>query len=341
MKHYLKYLLRAIVLLVLVAGVTGCATTGPGNKADPLEPFNRAMFKFNDAVDTVALKPAATVYRDALPTFVQTGVGNFFGNLADVWTAVNNLLQGKVEDSLTDVMRVAVNSTFGLLGLLDIGSEAGLPKHKEDFGQTLGKWGVKSGPYVMLPLFGPSTLRDTLAMPIDLTGDPWGYTKPSSVFAAGSVLRVVDLRAATLDAANLVEDAALDRYEFIRDAFLQRRESKINDGASPKDNKDGKYGKDGNVGMVGPSQSVALVDAMPVSPAQPPQSSRTAFLPDTEAKLAMRQERDREAAKLASAVASLKFDAKTESVLKNDTTKFDEAKSEETGALTSSEPDAK
>ncbi|MEN9868164.1 MAG: hypothetical protein RL748_3754, partial [Pseudomonadota bacterium] len=208
MKQTLTIWWRALALTLLLAAMTGCATTGPGSKADPLEPFNRAMFKFNDAVDTVALKPAATVYQGVLPQFVQTGVGNFFGNLADAWTAVNNLLQGKVADGMSDVMRVAVNSTFGLLGVLDIGSEAGLVKHKEDFGQTLGKWGVKPGPYVVLPLFGPSTLRDTLSLPVDLTGDPWSYVKPSGLFAAGSVVRVVDLRAAALDASNLVEDAA-------------------------------------------------------------------------------------------------------------------------------------
>lgn len=221
---------RCLMPLVLLAAVSGCATSGTANPADPLEGFNRAMFKFNDAVDTVALKPAATVYKNVLPSFVQTGVGNFFGNLADAWTAVNNLLQGKLEAGMTDVMRVAVNSTMGLGGLLDIGSEAGLPKHKEDFGQTLGRWGVKPGPYVVLPMFGPSTLRDTMAFPLDLKGDPWSYAEPTHTFVVGSVVRVVDLRAAALDASGLVEDAALDRYEFIRDAYLQRRESKVHDG---------------------------------------------------------------------------------------------------------------
>jgi phospholipid-binding lipoprotein MlaA len=219
--------------LGLVAGLSGCATTGPGSPADPLEGFNRAMFQFNDGVDTVALKPAATVYKTVLPSFVQTGVGNFFGNLADVWTCANNLLQGKLENSLTDMMRVAVNSTLGLGGLLDIGSEAGLPKHKEDFGQTLGKWGVGPGPYVVLPMFGPSTLRDSAALPVDLVGDPWSYAEPARTFNIGSVVRVVDLRAAALEAGDLVEDAALDRYVFIRDAYLQRRESKVYDGEVP------------------------------------------------------------------------------------------------------------
>jgi phospholipid-binding lipoprotein MlaA len=162
-----------------------------------------------------------------LPSFVQTGVYNFFGNLGDVWTAVNNLLQGRVADGVTDVMRFAVNTTFGLGGLLDIGSEAGMQKHRQDFGATLGVWGVQSGPYVVLPLLGSSTMRDSLALPVDFAGDPWTYVRPDPVRYGGAALRVVDMRAGVLDASNLIEDAALDRYEFIRDAYLQRRAGKI------------------------------------------------------------------------------------------------------------------
>jgi len=217
--------------LVLTLAITGCATNNP---KDPLEPFNRAMFSFNDKVDEVALKPTAEAYSH-LPSFVQTGVSNFFGNLSDVWTAVNNILQGKVSDGLSDVMRVAVNTTFGIGGLFDLGSEAGLPKHKEDFGQTLGKWGVGPGPFVVLPLFGFSTLRDTAALPVDTLGDVWWQVaSPMSVRNTGYVVRVVDHRAALLDASSLLEDAALDRYVFVRDAYMQRRESQVHDGASPK-----------------------------------------------------------------------------------------------------------
>ncbi len=218
-----------IGMLSAVLALAGCATNNP---KDPFEPFNRAMFGFNDAIDQAAVKPAAEAY-SKLPSFVQTGVGNFFGNLGDVWTAVNNFLQGKVADGLSDVMRVAVNSTMGFGGLLDIGSEAGLPKHKEDFGQTLGKWGVKSGPYVVLPVLGSSTLRDTLVTPIDFEGDPWHYKRPVRWRSTGSVLRAVDLRASVLEASNLVEEAALDRYVFVRDAYLQRRQSKVYDGDVP------------------------------------------------------------------------------------------------------------
>lgn len=219
---------RTLTLAVAATVVLGgCA--GP-NPRDPYESYNRAVFNFNDKVDEYALKPTATAYKNVTPGFLQTGVNNFFGNLADVWTAANNLMQGKVGDGMSDVMRVAMNSTFGLLGVLDIASEAGLQKHKEDFGQTLGSWGVPSGPYLMLPLLGPSTVRDTAALPVDIYADPWQYTNPVNVRNVGTVTRVVDQRAALLDASTLLEDAALDRYEFIRDGYMQRRNSQVYDG---------------------------------------------------------------------------------------------------------------
>jgi phospholipid-binding lipoprotein MlaA len=209
------------------AGADSADSTASRNPVDPYERFNRTMFNFNDKVDQYALKPAATVYKRVLPSFVQTGVYNFFGNLGDVWTGVNNLLQGRVADGVSDVMRFAVNTTFGLGGLLDIGSEAGMQKHRQDFGATLGVWGVQSGPYVVLPLLGSSTLRDSFALPVDFAGDPWTYVNPVQTRYIGDAVRVVDMRAGVLDASNLVEDAALDRYEFIRDAYLQRRAGKI------------------------------------------------------------------------------------------------------------------
>lgn len=227
----MKSIVKIATATLLVAAMAGCATTH-NNPVDPFEGFNRAVFSFNDGLDRVALKPVATAYQKILPSFVQTGVGNFFGNLADVWTSVNNLLQGKVEDGLNDMMRVVVNSTLGFGGLLDIGSEAGLQKHKEDFGQTLGVWGVKSGPYVVLPLLGSSTLRDTLATPIDFAGDPVSYAESPRGRIAANLVRVIDARASSLSATSMVEDAAIDRYEFIRDGYLQRRESKIHDGES-------------------------------------------------------------------------------------------------------------
>lgn len=229
-------MLRTVSVLVLTFAVVGCASTS--NPNDPLEGYNRAMFTFNDKLDKVALKPAATAYQTVVPTFMQTGIGNFFGNLGDVWTAVNNLLQGKGADGMSDVMRVVINSTLGLGGLIDIGTEAGLQKHKEDFGQTLGWWGVKPGPYIVLPLLGPSTLRDTVALPLDFKGDLWLYADPVRVRNTGSVIRVIDKRAALLDAGNLIEDAALDPYQFMRDAYLQRRKSQVYDGNIPDDDED-------------------------------------------------------------------------------------------------------
>ncbi|GGI19652.1 MAG: VacJ family lipoprotein [Oxalicibacterium faecigallinarum] len=234
MKKTAKAFLFATAILL-----SGCASTNGNTTAgDPFEGYNRAMFEFNDTVDRVALKPVATAYRDHLPSFVQTGVNNFFSNIGDVWIMVNNFLQGKAENGLNDFMRVAVNTTLGFGGLLDIASEAGITKHNEDFGQTLGKWGVKPGPYIVLPFFGGSTLRDTAALPADIYGDPWTYVTPVSVRNTGAVVRVVDYRATLLNASNLMEDAALDRYTFFRDGYLQRRQSLVYDGAPPPTNYD-------------------------------------------------------------------------------------------------------
>ena len=220
---------RTGLALALGAAVllSGCATTA--NPKDPFEKFNRAMFSFNDTVDRVALKPAASAYKNATPGFVQTGVNNFFGNLTDLWSSLNNFAQLKGQDGMNDFMRFAVNSTLGFAGVLDIATPAGLRKHNEDLGQTLGYWGVPSGPYLMLPLLGPSTIRDTAALPGDWWGDPWTHVNDIPWRNGGIVLRAVDQRASVLDASNLLEDAALDRYEFIRDGYMQRRASKVLD----------------------------------------------------------------------------------------------------------------
>jgi phospholipid-binding lipoprotein MlaA len=233
-----KPLRQAALALGVTVLLAGCA--GP-NPRDPYESYNRAMFSFNDTVDTYALKPVATGYKKVTPGFVQTGVSNFFGNLADAWTGVNNLLQGKGQDGMSDLSRFALNSTLGIVGLFDIASEAGLQKHKEDFGQTLGVWGLSSGPYLVLPILGPSTVRDTVALPVDISGDIWRYKDPTNVRNIGTALRVVDTRAGLLDASSLLEDAALDRYEFLRDGYLQRRESQVHpdgDDMPPKGKKD-------------------------------------------------------------------------------------------------------
>jgi phospholipid-binding lipoprotein MlaA len=207
--------------------LAGCATSSDPH--DPFEKFNRGVFTFNDAVDRAALKPAATAYKEVVPTFAQTGVNNFFGNLSDVWSGLNNLAQGKGQDGMNDLTRFVFNSTFGILGLLDIATPAGLPKHNEDLGQTLGYWGVPSGPYLMLPILGPSTVRDTTALPADFWGDPWSHKTPVAGRNVGIGVGGGEQRATILDASNLVEEAALDRYEFIRDGYLQRRASKVYD----------------------------------------------------------------------------------------------------------------
>lgn len=203
--------------------------TGIGNNPDdPLEGYNRAIYSFNEGLDEVILKPAANGYKTFLPEFVQAGIGNFFANIGDIWTAVNNLLQGKFAESGTDLLRLALNTTFGLGGVIDVASREGLPKHLEDFGQTLGVWGIKPGPYFVLPLFGPSTVRDALALPIDLWGDILFAQAKPVVRYTSSVVRVVDKRAAALDATNLLEEAALDKYVFTRDGHLQRRAAQVN-----------------------------------------------------------------------------------------------------------------
>jgi len=214
-----------IAMLMLAAGLGGCATSG--NPQDPLEGFNRAMFTFNDTLDRAAVKPVAQAYSTVVPSFIQTGIGNFFGNLGDVWSAVNQLLEGNGADGVTDIMRVAINSTFGLGGVLDISTEARLPRRKADFGQTLGVWGVGSGPYVVLPILGPSNVRDSVALVADQYGDIWSYKHPVGWRNVGYGVRMIDRRAQLLNAGDLLDDASLDKYQFMRDAYVQRRASQI------------------------------------------------------------------------------------------------------------------
>lgn len=238
--------LRLGIILVLALGMSACTTvakvktkalatlekvsetTGIGNNPDdPLEGFNRSMFSFNESLDSSVIKPVAQAYQTVTPSIVKTAVGNFFSNAGDVWTAVNNVLQGNFADGANDFMRFAINTTVGIGGLIDVATAGGMPKHQADFGQTLGVWGVPAGPYVVLPILGPSTLRDTIATPVDFKGDIL-YSRGSVAFRnTTSVLRIVDKRAAALDAVNLIEEAALDKYVFIRGAFLQRREGQI------------------------------------------------------------------------------------------------------------------
>lgn len=234
MKKTLPARFKSITATALVVGLlTGCASSG--NPKDPIEGFNRAMFAFNEGLDTAILKPVATGYEAVLPSPIRTGVTNFFGNIDDLFIGVNNLLQGKVPEAFSDLGRVVINTTIGLLGVLDVASEAGLEKHDEDFGQTFGRWGVGNGAYVVIPLFGPRTVRDTVGLVLDVAADPVANHEPTRVRDAALVLRLVNDRAILLPADKVIEEAALDKYSYMRDAYLQRRRNQIHDGNPPRE----------------------------------------------------------------------------------------------------------
>jgi phospholipid-binding lipoprotein MlaA len=218
-----------ISLLLLV----GCATGPTANPRDPLEPLNRSVFKFNNTVDRALTKPAATAYREVLPLPVRSGVSNFFNNLQDIWSAVNSALQLKGEAAANNLLRVAVNTGFGLGGVLDIASEMQIERHTEDFGQTLGHWGVGAGPYMVLPLFGPSTVRDTAALPVDTLGNPVSGISDVSTRNSAVALNLLDRRSGFLAASDMLDQVAFDPYTFTRDAFLQARRNLVFDGNPP------------------------------------------------------------------------------------------------------------
>lgn len=230
--------LRAVVLCgaVSVLLLGGCASTG--NPRDPLEPINRAVYTFNDGVDHLLIKPAAEFYRFAVPEFMRTGVSNFFSNINDVIVALNSLLQGKLTQAGSDVARLIVNSTVGVLGLFDVATEIGLEKHNEDFGQTLGYWGIGDGPYLVLPFLGPSSARDAVGWVGDFYTWPITYVEPDRDRNILIAVRFISLRADLLEASRILETAALDPYEFVRDAFLQRRRNLVYDGKPPPDEDD-------------------------------------------------------------------------------------------------------
>lgn len=223
--------LRMATAALTLALVQGCATGPNANPADPLEPFNRSVFSFNEGLDRTVLKPVATVYRDVTPSPIRTGVTNFFGNITDVWSLVNNVLQLKPKESVETLMRISFNTIFGFAGVIDIATEMRLEKHKEDFGQTLGYWGVGAGPYVVLPVLGPSSVRDSVGTVVDISGDLSNRNKDVPVRNSMAVLRAVDLRSNYLGAGDVLDQAALDKYSFTRDLYLQRRQSLIRDAA--------------------------------------------------------------------------------------------------------------
>jgi phospholipid-binding lipoprotein MlaA len=222
----------APVIALLVA--TGCATTAEDPR-DPLEGYNRAMFAVNDTVDWALFKPVARAYKWVTPAPLRGMVRNFFANLEDPFIGVNNMLQGKFLDGWGDWARFAFNTVFGVLGINDVASEMGLEKHNEDFGQTFGVWGAGDGAYLVLPFFGPSTLRDTGGLVLDLAADPVSRHRPVDESNAATAMRIVSRRADLLDASRVLEEAAFDKYLFMRDAYLQRRRSLIYDGRPPRE----------------------------------------------------------------------------------------------------------
>ncbi len=236
MRGWRARMLRLVVLPALAALLGACATTIPpnagSNPSDPWEKYNREMTEFNDRVDRAILKPVAQTYADYMPAPVRDCVGNIFSNIGDVPSALNNLLQGKPREAASDVCRVVINTTVGVLGCFDVASKAGLEKSGEDFGQTLGRWGVGQGPYFVWPFLGPSTVRDSFGRVAGFYTDPLIYVQAVDWRNSLWATRFVDTRARLLPADKLLE-TAIDRYQAIRDAYLQRRRNQVYDGNPP------------------------------------------------------------------------------------------------------------
>lgn len=261
----------AAVALAIALLAGGCATTatttptgGPGSSTatvstpgDPFEAFNRKVFAFNDAIDRAVLEPVARAYRDNVPELLRTGVSNVLGNIGDIWSAANQFLQGKGQLGFEMTMRVMTNTFFGLGGLLDPATPLGLTRRSEDFGQTLGKWGLGPGPYLVLPLLGPSNARDAAGRVLDTQASPSALVSRDSARAALTGIQILDTRASLLGTTALVDKVALDRYSFIRDAYLQRRLDAVYDGAPP---------------LVDPFADEDAKDAKPASPTPPPKA---------------------------------------------------------------------
>ncbi len=228
---------RLVLVALCLLPLSALADDGVPN--DPFEGYNRAIFRFNDGVDRYFLKPLAQGYQAALPLPARVAFTNFVANFADVPNAMNNLLQGKVGEAVSDLGRVLINSTLGIGGAIDVASEFGLAKHNEDFGQTLGVWGFGTGPYIVLPLLGPSSGRDTLALPVDYYSGPRNYViddVPTRNIVTG--VDIVAKRASLLGADTTLEQASLDKYVFMRNFYFQRRLSQVYDGQPPRSRDD-------------------------------------------------------------------------------------------------------
>ena len=225
----MKQLLRGAAAVLTLALLQACATTGVSvraeNPIDPMESFNRSVFNFNDSLDRAVIKPVALAYKQITPAPIRTGVTNFFGNITDVVSLFNNALQLKGLETTDTLFRVTVNTLWGLGGIFDVASDMSIAKHTEDFGQTLGYWGVLSGPYLVLPVLGPSTLRDAGGLLVDFQADLVTLSTNVPVRNSLTALRAVNLRANFIDAGNVLDEAALDKYTFAREIYLQRRRS--------------------------------------------------------------------------------------------------------------------
>jgi phospholipid-binding lipoprotein MlaA len=225
-----------LACVAVVLTLQGCATVPAGSvasPADPIESWNRSVFAFNEALDENAIKPVATGYVNVVPSMVRTGVTNFYANFKDAWSAVNSLLQGKIGNGISNVMRVGTNTTLGLGGLLDWATELRIERYPEDFGQTLGVWGFGAGPYVVWPLLGPSSVRDSFGLPLDLAVTPGSLIEDTGAAIGLSALNIVNTRANLLSSTGLLDDIVLDKYVFVRDGYLQRRNSLVYDGNPP------------------------------------------------------------------------------------------------------------
>jgi phospholipid-binding lipoprotein MlaA len=229
---------RSLAAAALLALAAGCATTAEGDPRDPFEGANRVVYRFNDAFDQAIARPVATAYRDFVHDEIRSRVRNFFANLGDLFIGVNDVLQGKLQDGIEDWARFVFNSTLGLFGIHDVATDMGLEKHNEDFGQTFGSWGAGPGPYLVLPFLGSSTVRDGLGTAVDIYTDPLSEVRPYHLQYGLWGLRFTQLRADLLEASRILEEAALDRYVFQRDAYLQRRRSLIYDGRPPREDSD-------------------------------------------------------------------------------------------------------
>jgi phospholipid-binding lipoprotein MlaA len=226
--------LGALSVTLLVLGCASNPNQVPDPR-DPLEPYNRLVYRFNLTLDTFLMQPVAKGYRAVTPEPVDRGITNFFDNIADVTSMANNILQFKMSRAGSDLGRLFINSTVGALGFIDVATNVGLPSYKEDFGQTLGYWGIAPGPYVVLPLLGPSSVRDSIGLAGDVVTDPLINVREDEIHWGLVSLRVVDRRADLLTAGEILDDAAIDPYTFLRDAYLQRRISLVFDGNPPSD----------------------------------------------------------------------------------------------------------